>query len=307
MIEDNNKDFIKKAEIPVITIERDESPSDTMQTDEFNEVKKPQNRLFLSIFGLGIGILLCVIGYAVLRYFNPDSTLGLYISVTAAENVEKLKQSVPKADVEVVMTEVEVLDVPIELLELKGLRAEISFIEPDTADTNVFFYSRCADHEVDNSYIGSMVVAGEEYQNDRSRAGYCGMVGNNIVLGVSYKEDVKKYAEKAKGYFFRQYILVSDGEIPRKFYLHGKVERCAMGRIGNTLYAVKTKFPETMSAFAEALREYGFTDAIYITGGRDYYFYRSADGVRHDVGDINKYPHQESKGVIPWLVFTRAK
>ncbi len=307
MIGHKKKNNIGNEEIPVIIIERDEPAADATCANGHGRAKKLQNRLFWWIGGLAVGVFLCVVGYAMLRYFTPDSTLGVPISITAAENVEKLKQSVVKTDAEVVMTEVEVLDVPMKLLELKGLRAEISFAEPDTADTDVFFYSRCADHKEDNRYIGSLVVAGKEYSSDRSRAGYCGMVGNGIVLGVSRKEDVKQYAEEMGGYFFRQFILISDGEIPRKFYLHGKVERCAIGRIGNTLYAVKTKLPETMWAFADALREYGFTDAIYITGGRDFCFYRTADGVRHDVGDLNKYPHQKGKGIIPWLVFRRTE
>ena len=62
---------------------------------------------------------------------------------------------------------------------------------------------------------------------------------------------------------------------------------------------------ETLWDFADALREYGFIDAIYITGGYDYGFYRTADGERHDIGNIEDYPHKKWKGIIPWLVFRK--
>lgn len=111
--------------------------------------------------------------------------------------------------------------------------------------------------------------------------------------------------EKQGGSFFRQFVLVSNGDIPPRFHLHGKVERRAIGRMGNTLFYIATHGKETLWDFADALREYGFTDAIYITGGYDYGFYRTRDGKRHDIGDPTTYPHEKWKGIIPWLVFTK--
>ena len=60
-----------------------------------------------------------------------------------------------------------------------------------------------------------------------------------------------------------------------------------------------------MWSFADALREYGFIDAIYITGGRDYSFYRDAKGTRHDIHDPKYYPHKKWAGILPWLVFRK--
>ena len=51
--------------------------------------------------------------------------------------------------------------------------------------------------------------------------------------------------------------------------------------------------------FADALREYGFIDSIYITGGADFVFYRDKDGVRHDIGDPSDYPHEKWRGIVP--------
>ena len=84
---------------------------------------------------------------------------------------------------------------------------------------------------------------------------------------------------------------------------NGKVERRAIGRIEDSLYYIVTRHKETLWDFADALREYDFIDAIYITGGADYVFWRSKDGVRHDIGDILDYPHRKWDGITPWLVF----
>ena len=107
------------------------------------------------------------------------------------------------------------------------------------------------------------------------------------------------------GSYFRQFVLVSDGQFPPRFYLHGKVERCAIGRMGNRLYFITSRHKESMWSFADALREYGFIDAIYITGGRDYAFYRDAQGTRFDIHDPADYPHKKWVGTMPWLVFRK--
>ena len=193
----------------------------------------------------------------------------------------------------------------MDLYAIHGLKASIEFNEPDTADTSVYLYCRSADHTANGKYLGSLVADGKEYQSDRSRLGYMAMLGNNSVIGISRSEKVKDFVKDRGGSFFRQFILVSDGTIPSRFYLHGKVERRAIGRIGDQLYFITTRHKETLWDFADALREYGFVDAIYITGGADYVFYRSKDGVRHDIGDSADYPHEKWKGIIPWLVFRK--
>jgi hypothetical protein len=202
-----------------------------------------------------------------------------------------------------VITSDSILGVAMDFYAIHGLRASIEFEEPDTADTSVYLYCRSADFKADSTYIGSLVVNGKEYQSDTHRLGYMAMLGSNSVIGISRSEKVKDFVQEQGGSFFRQFILVSDGTIPSRFFLHGKVERRAIGRIGNQLYYIATRHKETLWDFADALREYGFIDAIYITGGADYVYYRSKDSARHDVGNPKEYPHTKWKGVIPWLVF----
>ena len=72
-------------------------------------------------------------------------------------------------------------------------------------------------------------------------------------------------------------------------------------------YLVATRHKETLWSFADALRERGFEDAIYLTGGNDYCYNRSADGERHDIDAPQDYPHRKLEAAIPWLVFRGGK
>lgn len=291
-------------ETPVIFIEReDDSLISNAETPKLSYGRR--SKIAMLIIAIIFFVAMTGAGIAVFIY-NRHTNIGIPISCTPAQNIEKLKtQTLNEVQSEVVLTSDTILGVGLNFYEMRGLRAELSLEEPDTLDKSVYLYSRSADHTADGNYIGSLVMNGKEMQSDLSRIGYCAMLGNNMVVGVSPSEDVKDFVQEQGGSFFRQFILVSNGIIPNRFYLHGKVERRGLGRINDTYYYIETLNKETLWDFADALREYGFTDAIYITGGTDYCFYRTADGVRHDIGSPENYPHKKWKGVIPWLVFRK--
>jgi hypothetical protein len=297
--------IIQETEIPEFIIERDndEQPQSTeARRPNLSRRKRWMLRLLKAICILGL-FLLALFAYRTWCYFYR---IGVPVSTTSKENIEKLKNPAKNEASEVIMTSDSILGVALDFYAMHGVRAGIEFEEPDTADTSVFLYCRSADHNADGTYLGSLVVNGEKKGTDRTRLGYMAMVGDNFVIGISRSEKVKNYVADNKGCFFRQFILVSDRTIPQHFQLHGKVERRGIGRIGDQIYFIATRHPETLWDFADALREYGFIDAIYITGGYDYCFYRSHDGERHDIGSTEDYPHKKWKGIIPWLVFRKS-
>ena len=297
---------MQKPEVPIIIIERDEQPQSKEIVTKVVAPSKKQKWLkrFLAFAVVGCMIVAAIAGY---YFWNYYYNIGVSVSVSPEQNIEKLKKPVKKEIPQVVMTSDSILGVAMDFYAIHGLKASIEFEEPDTADTSVFLYSRCADHTADGRYLGSLVAQGVEKQNDRSRLGYMAMADGNMVIGISRSEKVKDYVLERGGSFFRQFILVSNGTIPSRFFLHGKVERRAIGRIDNQLYYIATRHKETLWDFADALREYGFIDAIYITGGTDYCFYRTVDGVTHDIGSPDDYLHEKWKGVIPWLVFRKQR
>ena len=295
---------MQKPEVPIIIIERDEQP----QTKESvvkvvaPSWKRKWLKRLLTLVAVGCLMVAVLVGYYFGNYYY---NIGVSVSVSPDQNIEKLQQPVKHEMPEVVLTSDSILGVAMDFYAIHGLKANIEFEEPDTADTSVYLYCRSADHKADGTYLGSLVVDGDVRQSDTHRLGYMAMVGGNSVIGISRSEKVKDFAQEHGGSFFRQFILVSDGTIPGRFFLHGKVERRAIGRIGDQLYYIATRNKETLWDFADALREFGFIDAIYITGGADYVYYRSKDGIRHDIGDSTDYPQTKWKGIIPWLVFRK--
>ena len=295
---------MQKPEVPIIIIERDEQP----QTKEpvvkvvAPSWKRKWLKRLLTLVAVGCLMVAVIVGY---YFWNYYYNIGVSVSVSPDQNIEKLQQPVKHEMPEVVLTSDSILGVAMDFYAIHGLKANIEFEEPDTADTSVYLYCRSADHKAEGTYLGSLVVDGDVRQSDTHRLGYMAMVGGNSVIGISRSEKVKVFVQEHGGSFFRQFILVSDGTIPGRFFLHGKVERRAIGRIGDQLYYIATRNKETLWDFADALREYGFIDAIYITGGADYVYYRSKDGIRHDIGDSADYPQTKWKGIIPWLVFRK--
>ena len=297
---------MQKPEVPIIIIERDEQPQSKEIVTKVVAPSKKQKWLkrFLAFAVIGCMIVAAIAGY---YFWNYYYNIGVSVSVSPEQNIEKLKKPVKKETPQVVMTSDSILGVAMDFYAIHGLKASIEFEEPDTADTSVFLYSRCADHTADGRYLGSLVAEGVEKQGDRSRLGYMAMADGNMVIGISRSEKVKDYVLERGGSFFRQFILVSNGTIPSRFFLHGKVERRAIGRIDDQLFYIATRHKETLWDFADALREYGFIDAIYIIGGADYVFYRDKAGNRHDIGDTSDYPHTKWKEIVPWLVFRKIK
>ena len=295
---------MQKPEVPIIIIERDEQPQSKEIVTKVVAPSKKQKWLkrFLAFAVVGCMIVAAIAGY---YFWNYYYNIGVSVSVSPEQNIEKLQKPAKQETPEVVMTNDSILGVAMDFYAIHGLKASIEFEEPDTADTSVFLYSRCADHTADERYLGSLVAQGKEYQSDQTRLGYMAMTEGQMVIGISRSDKVKDYVIDHGGSFFRQFILVSNGMIPSRFFLHGKVERRAIGRIDDQLFYIATRHKETLWDFADALREFGFIDAIYITGGNDYVFCRDKEGIKHDIGDAIGYPQTKWKGIVPWLVFRR--
>ena len=300
MSDDRTLQQQQQPEVPIIIIERDDEPQKGPATQP--ERKKPWLRRLAIAAGIAGAVVVLLVGYHLYRHAYG---IGIAVSCTPAQNIEKLKAPVRKEKAAVVKTSDSILGVAIDFYALHGVKANLEFEEPRLDDASVYLYTRSADHAANGQYLGSLVVNGKVRQNDCSRLGYMGMADGRTVIGISRSEEVKDYVIERGGSFFRQFIMVSNGVIPSRFLIHGKSERRAIGLMNNTLYYIVTRDKETMWDFADALREYGFVDAIYITGGFDYSYYRTADGTRHDIGNVRNYPFKKWKGTVAWLVFRK--
>lgn len=294
----------KVQEQAIVSIETHQQDTDSTGDDNGRR-GKPSRKWLTATLSVMVSVLFCSLAYSGWWLYNYYYNIGVPISVSPDGNIVKLQRHRNKTEKpKIVLSTDSILGVALNMYELKSVRAELTFTEPDTTDTSVLMYSRCADHTSDNKIIGSFVMNGKELLTDKSRLGYCAMANGNIVIGVSRSDRVKDYVVGQGGCFFRQFILVSNGVLPPQFQLHGKVERRALARMnGDRLFYIETRHAETLWDFADALREYGFADAIYITGGKCHSFYRTADGKPHDIGDVNQHPHLKYKKIVPWIVF----
>ncbi len=301
--ENEKRDFIlvEGNDMEVSVVRSDDDKSSIYKGEKIQDRHGKRWKMVAVIAGIIAVCLLLVIGWIA---YNRYNNIGIPISRQPSENIailESMMNSKSEVKPGVTMTSDSIFGVAMDMYKLEGLRGTLQMTEPDTTDTSVYMYVRSADYLADGTFIGSTVVDGEELKNtNHGRNGYVAMVGNGTVIGISRSNAVKDFVQEKGGSFFRQFILVSNGVLPRQFYLHGKVERRALGRIGDTLYIISTRHKETMWDFADALREYGFVDAIYITGGDDRTFYRTADGTVHVLGSDDTHT-----GNIPWLVFKK--
>lgn len=245
--------------------------------------------------------------YKAIRLYNYYYNIGVSISVSPKENIKKLDDMKAQNESSAVVFKTDsVLGVALNIYELHNVKAELTLVEPDTADHSVLMYTRTADYTAMGKYIGSLVVDGEQKRSDVSRLGYCAIAKGNMVIGISRFDDMLEHMVERDGSYFRQFMLVSNGELPQRFFLHGKVERKALARTtDDRLCIIETPHPETLWDFADALREYGYVDAIYLTGGNESGFYRAPDGMVHFTEKAARYRTDKHHGVAPWLVLRK--
>lgn len=233
---DNKKGLIIVDDDSNVIIEQDAPASDTKYSSASTSEGTPHPHkwrwIALSIFA---SVVFCFAAYTGWRLYNYHYNIGVPVSVTPEENIQKLAARHKGGKPTITLSSDSILGVALNMYRLENLQAEISLVEPDTTDMSVWMYSRSADHTSTNEYLGSLVMNGKELVSDVSRLGYCAMANGNIVLGISRSDKVKDYVEERGGSFFRQFILVSDGVLPAKFQLHGKVERRALDYIQGTI------------------------------------------------------------------------
>lgn len=269
-----------------------------------------------SIIFLLCALLLIIVALLAFLLLQTDAirgNKGIQASVSDEKNLETLQAKPVAAERGTTVTADSVLGVAFDIYSLDGLRGSLENEIPDTTDKSLVLFLRSADYHPDGSIEGSFVMDGKRLKAKSrvERSGYVAISAEGIpVIGISSSDKVAGKMEETKGDFFRQFILLGDGRLPVNFYLHGKVERGAIGRKADgKLYYILTRHKETMYDFADALREYGFVDAIYVTGGNAYDFYRTPDGNAHISEEVKKKIDKYSTEPLaaPLLVFRAGK
>lgn len=255
--------------------------------------------VFIALLLFGSALFLWLTNRRVIDFDYPVSRYN-------SEIIGELSRPITDtANVGVMVKTDSINNVPFILYQLQGVKARLSSTIPSDTDTTVCLVIHAWDYYFENKqyrYIGDVVIDGKQISSGVGKAGFVAMANDKWQLGVGQDDSLKTYVMQRHGSLFRQYALVSAGQICLKqFALKGKVTRCALARKGTgEAYYVESVHNESLYDFAEALADYGFVDAVYITGGNDgNTFYRDVQGQSH-----GQYP-VDKKHSRNFLVFTR--
>jgi hypothetical protein len=187
-------------------------------------------------------------------------------------------------------------DVPMTAYIPHNAVPELIMDFPDEADSSIVFIAPAADVSGnDYGIIGDFVLRGEQLARGVRKQGFCAIVDQKITIGVGEETPLLERVIREKGYFFRQYPLVKNGE-PIENKPKGKSLRRAVAIRNGTVMMIESRDRESFHDFAQALADAGVEEAIYTEGGDPYRWYIDMDGKRITAGDRRNI-HTEWKGL----------
>ena len=157
-------------------------------------------------------------------------------------------------------------------------RLEVGYACIDDTTKNLLVF-QAADVRADNKKIvGAFVLRGQPLSWGLSKKGYCGIIGDQVTIGVADNSPLFEQATEEGGYFFRQYPLVSQGQLVEN-ELKSQSTRRGLCELEGKVVVVETFTPESLHDFAQALVDIGTTNAIYLVGSSAIGWHRTVEGV----------------------------
>lgn len=198
-------------------------------------------------------------------------------------------------------------DIPLKLYIPHNTQMSLHVGAIDKNDTTIIYAAQAADVRADNGgIVGAFVLAGEPLAWGVSKKGYCASINGNVTIGVAENSPLFEEATKQKGYFFRQYPLVSNGRLidnePK-----GKSIRRAICEQEGRVFMVGTVTRESFHDFAQALVDLSIDNAIYLVGSSAYGWAIDANGTKHEFGKDDYYTGRKKLPKnISYLVWRKA-
>ncbi len=180
-------------------------------------------------------------------------------------------------------------DIPLKIYIPHNANMTLQLGRVDKQDKTIIFAAQAADVRADNGgIVGAFVLNGEPKAWGLSKKGYVASIDGTITIGVAENSPLFEEATEKGGYFFRQYPLVSNGQLidnePK-----GKSIRRGICDRGGEIFMVETLTPESFHDFAQALVDLGIDQAVYLVGSIAYGWATDENGERHEFGDENIY------------------
>lgn len=201
-------------------------------------------------------------------YFEPEINTVQSVSISSDES-EYIKD---KGFISLVSDTVN--DVPLVIFVPNNATMSLQLGIPDKSDTTIIFAAMAADIRKDNEQIvGDFVLDGNQLSRGVAKKGFCSVIDNTITIGVGEDTPLLQQAVDKKGFFFRQYPLVHNGELVENKPKNKSIRR-ALAIRGDQIIMVQSQSIESFHDFSQALIDAGISDAIYLVGGNAYGWYR---------------------------------
>jgi len=261
---------------------------------------KPDRTWHIWLWILGIAILLLLIGVLIALFGNhynpPRARIDADIRMTPNERIvlEKEQTEIPEGqfeeldietnskdfdnrlientsdskESEVKVRELTINGIPIKIYIPKNCYPSLQIGKVDPKDENIILAMQAADIRKDNGKIvGACVNNGKVVSEGLAKKGYVALIDGEITVGVTDHSPMFEAAIQHNGDFFRQYPLVSDGQLIENAPKGMSVRR-GICQSQNQTFIAETLTPVSFHDFSQALIDMNVNNAVYIVGSQ---------------------------------------
>jgi Predicted periplasmic protein (DUF2233). len=248
--------------------------------------KGPERNVLFLLICIFLAILVGIIIFFINRneqtpeyYFEPEQAEQQSVSTPEAVSLKSTDET-PYTE----FSEETANGVPLVIYVPKNSAMSLMVGMPDKSDERIVFAAMAADIRKDNMQIvGDFVLSGKRLARGVSKKGYAAIEGNKITIGVGESTPLLQQTIENNGYFFRQYPLVSNGELVENNPKNKSIRRALAVR-NEQVIIVASKNRESFHDFSQALIDIGVLNAIYLVGSDSFGWYHDNEFVRHEFG-----------------------
>ncbi len=231
-------------------------------------------------------VIVCIIGAIILLHPQEESDNGTIFEPNPTNTTQTHPLSTWVHSLDEIQTvgtatkDTTVNDIPMRIFVPLNCtpRLEVGYDCIDDTAKNILLF-QAADIRADNlKIVGAFVLRGQPLSWGLSKKGYCGIIDNQVSIGVADNSPLFELATEKGGYFFRQYPLVSNGYLVEN-ELKSQSTRRGLCELEGRVAVVETFTPESLHDFAQALVDLGVTNAIYLVGSSSIGWCKTLDGV----------------------------
>ena len=230
---------------------------------------------------LVIGVVASIIAFSCARSQEEEGIFEKSARQVIPHPLRGWMQSLDSiTDVCVITKDTTINDIPMRLYVPLNMtpRLEVGYKCIDDTTNNMLLF-QAADVRADNKKIvGAFVLRGKPLSWGLSKKGYCGIIGDQVTIGVADNSPLFEQATEVGGYFFRQYPLVSEGILVEN-ELKSQSTRRGLCELEGRVVVAETFTPESLHDFSQALVDLGTTNAIYLVGSSAIGWHRTMDGL----------------------------